>query len=142
MTLICPVLNLISMFQNIYIKFNTGQINDRTCKGTLKFPWDSDNTFAIAFLFKTFNKRIDMVYKRRTSWYQSFCKIPFLQPVLCHEYNTLLTRVYLETILWKGQYMIIAVKQTTGIHCTISFLTIPNCTLKRSLLKNSFRRLL
>ena len=78
MTLICPVLTLISMFemiyksiafQNIDIKFNTGQISvilsyynftyilfiiiSRTCNRMLKFPWNSDKLFDIVFMLMT-----------------------------------------------------------------------------------------
>ena len=53
----------------------------RTCKGTFKFLWNRDKTFAVVFLYEIFNKNIDMDDNRWISWYQSFCKILFLQPV-------------------------------------------------------------
>ena len=79
MTLICPVLNLILKFQNVLQKHSI-----LTYQRTFRFPWNSDKTFTIAFLYKIFNKSIYMDDNRCFSWYQSFGLGPFIQP----EYGT------------------------------------------------------
>ena len=52
----------------------------RTCKRTLKFPWNSNKTLTIAFLYKIFSKSIHIDDNRLISWYRSFGLGPFHQP--------------------------------------------------------------
>ena len=93
MTLICPVLNLISMFQNavlflnyfgflhiFYLLFCTGHV-----RGHLNFRGIAIKLFDIVFMFKIFDKSIDMDDYWWISRHQSFRLGPFRQPVFAYK---------------------------------------------------------
>ena len=67
-----------------YFLFCTGHV-----RGHLNFHGIAITFFDIVFMFKIFNKIIDMDDYRWISWYQSFVLGPFHQPEQENKVNTL-----------------------------------------------------